>query len=629
MKLSHRGWIAAALGLIVLIAAVVMTRALTLNDAQIASEQAQAAAVAVALSDADSARARQAPVLTAPANDAALDNAAAVVLTWSWGHPLAENEFFDLRVWRDGDPDNGITWTKDSSFDLRDWLLYQAPGHFNWSVDVIARADDGSGTPVSEMSPAFGFTISVIDMPIINVPPDFSARYYGHLPFKQPTALTFAPDGSLYVLGVEGEIARLTDEDGDGFAETITIVYPDADNLLDHAVGMTFDADGTLYISDAERISTLTDSDGDGEYDTVTPIVEGLPSQWWTFHSNNGIAFGPDGKLYVGVGSTTDHGPLRHPLEASILRVNPDGSDLETFATGLRNPYDLVFTPEGDLFTADNSPDSLDATLPYLPPEELDHIQQGRDYGFPDQFGFPDSASDTVPPVVELFTSSASSGISYTENSAFPPEYHGVYLAQFGTGADFPASMNVQTGRQVVLIRLTPDGAGSFTGTWQPFASFNQTLDAIYTPIDVTFDADGALYVMEWDSATIYRVTYTPGAEATPEAASATAESDAHAEMIALGDTIFHNGAAEAPACIGCHTLSGEDTATAPSLAGLSDRAGARVAGLSAEDYVHQSIIDPNAFVVPGYGAGLMFQQYAEKLSPEQIDALVAYVLSL
>src|SRR5664279_3508179 len=132
-----------------------------------------------------------------------------------------------------------------------------------------------------------------------------------------------------------------------------------------------------LYVSDGGRISTVTDSNGDGTLDTITPIVEGLATQQWTYHSNNGIAFGPDGKLYVGIGSTTDHGPLQAKYEASILRMNPDGSDLETFATGFRNPYDLVFSPKGDLFTSDNSPDALDATLPYLPPEEIDHVQQG------------------------------------------------------------------------------------------------------------------------------------------------------------------------------------------------------------------------------------------------------------
>jgi hypothetical protein len=81
----------------------------------------------------------------------------------------------------------------------------------------------------------------------------------------------------------------------------------------------------------------------------------------------------------------------------NLASMKPDGSDMETFATGFRNPYDLAFSPNGELFTADNSPDSLDATLTYLPPEELDYVRQGRNYGFPTAFGDLNDG-DTEPP---------------------------------------------------------------------------------------------------------------------------------------------------------------------------------------------------------------------------------------
>ncbi len=584
---------------------------------QASSVETVSTAVAATESALATERARQSPTLLAPDANAVFDNAAAVKLSWNWYRPLADDEVFDLRVWRTGDPANGITWTKDQSFDLQDWLLYQQAGEFNWSVDVVQRQEDGSGEVISDAAPTQQFTMSVIDMKLMTVPPGFSVAYYGKLPFKQPTVVTFGPDGAMYALSVEGDVARLSDDNGDHFAENVKAIYTDSANQLDHAVGMAFH-DNVLYISDGGRISTLTDSNGDGILDTLHPIVTGLPSQLWTFHSNNGIAFGPDNKLYVGVGSTTDHGPLRVKYEASILRMNPDGSDLETFATGFRNPYDLAFSPKGELFTADNSPDHLDSTLAYLPPEEVDYVQQGKDYGFPTQFGFPDSASTTMPPVVDLFTSSASAGITYQDSAAFPPEYHGLFLAQFGTGADAPVAAGLHTGRQVVFVALTPDGKGGYRGTWQPFATFNTDLGA-YTPIDVTVGPDGALYIAEWQSATVYRVTYT-GSAATPEPTLSPA---------AVGEQIFRNGVDGAPACISCHSLDPSQNTPAPSLVGLADRAGSRVPGLSAEDYVRQSIMTPNAYVVPSYGAGLMFQNYANVLTTDQINDLIAYVLTL
>jgi glucose/arabinose dehydrogenase len=595
--------------------------AITLNHFnQDENNQIQAGVEATVSAD-NAALARKPPVLTSPNANAVFDNAAAVILNWTWDRPLTEDEYFDLRVWHEGDPANGITWTKDSSFNLRDWLLYQKPGDFDWTVGVVEGDEVGNNKEITDLAPQQQFTMSAIDLKVMSLPPGFTAHYYARLPFKQPTVITFGPDGALYALSVEGDVARMTDTDGDGFAETITPIYTDAANQLEHAVGMAFH-DGTLYVSDGGRISTLTDTNGDGTLDTIKPIVTGLPSQWYPFHSNNGIAFGSDGKLYVGVGSTTDHGPIRTPNEASILRMNPDGSDLETFATGFRNPYDLTFSPQGDLFTADNSPDAIDAALPYLPPEEVDHVQQGKNYGFPTVFGFPPPGSDVAPPVVDLFTSSASSGITYQDNPAFPPEYRGLYLAQFGTGADYPLASGLHTGQQVVFISLTPDGHGSFTGTWKPFATFRSDLQDSYTPIDVTVGPEGALYIAEWTSATVFRVTYSES-DATAEAPAATESPEA------VGEAIFRNGVNDAPACVTCHSLDPNNDTIAPSLVGLSKRAASRVAGLSADDYVHQSILTPDAFIVPGFSGGVMYPKYAQQLTPGQVDALAAYVLSL
>ncbi|MBZ0286921.1 MAG: PQQ-dependent sugar dehydrogenase, partial [Anaerolineae bacterium] len=382
-----------------------------------------------------------------------------------------------------------------------------------------------------------------------------------------------------------------------------------------------------IYVSYSGKIGIVSDGNGDGMLDTVTPIVEGLPSWQHTFHSNNGIAFGPDDKLYVGVGATTDHGPLHDPLEASILRMNPDGSDLEVFASGFRNPYDVVFSPDGKLFTSDNSPDEPDHTLHYLPPEEIIYVQQGKNYGFPTAFGNLRSNDSTEPPITETLTSSASSGITYYAADPFPPEYHGIYLAQFGTGAAYAKAAAVKTGEMVVFVQPQEGEDGRLTGTWQPFATFRRDLGS-YSPIDVTIGPDGALYIAEWQTWTVFRVTYTgltPSAEVTPEAAIIGFNSN----LIARGEDIFKNGVSPAPPCITCHFLDNTANATGPSLYGLADRAGTRVAGLSAEEYVRQSILHPNDYIVEGFSANFMYQNYAADLSDEDVNALIAYVLTL
>ncbi|MEZ4668483.1 MAG: PQQ-dependent sugar dehydrogenase [Anaerolineae bacterium] len=566
------------------------------------------------------AEARTPVTLKSPADGSTFDNVAGVNLEWDWTRPLADNEVFDLRVWRDGDPANGITWTRESSFDLSQWLLYQQPGNFSWTVGVLdTGTDDQQPKEMNELAPAQHFTMSQIRMDIMELPEGFEANLYARLPVTQPTVVTFGPDDNMYVLSLEGKVVELIDDDHDFVADTSQVVFDNPDNKLNYAVGMAFHND-EIYISDAGRISILEDTTGDGKLNDIHPIVEGLPTWKHTFHSNNGIAFGPDDKLYVGVGATTDHGPLQDQYEASILRMNPDGSDLEVFATGVRNPYDLTFSPSGDLFTADNSPDEPDETLTYLPPEEMDHIQQGKNYGFPYVYGFAGSGGDYAAPVTEFYTSSASAGLTYYDANQFPQDYHGVYVAQFGTGAGVPVAYSIRNGQMVVLTRLQPDGNGSYSGSWEPFAKFRTDL-GVYSPIDVTVGPYGGLYIMEWVTSTVFRVSYTGIAQKQ-------VESTAEATPASPGETLFRTGANGAPACITCHQLDGS-VGVGPSLLNIGVIGGSRVAGLDAEAYARQSILQPNAYVVDGFLPGVMYQNYADQLTTEQVDELVAYVLSL
>ena len=100
----------------------------------------------------------------------------------------------------------------------------------------------------------------------------------------------------------------------------------------------------------------------------------------------------------------------------------------------------------------------------------------------------------------------------------------------------------------------------------------------------------------------------------------------------ANGETLFSQatiGANNAPGCITCHSLEPDVVIVGPSQAGLATRAATRVAGMSAADYIHQSIVEPNAHIVEGFAEGLMYQNYATDLTEEQINDLVAYTLTL
>lgn len=111
------------------------------------------------------------------------------------------------------------------------------------------------------------------------------------------------------------------------------------------------------------------------------------------------------------------------------------------------------------------------------------------------------------------------------------------------------------------------------------------------------------------------------------ESASSEGEEQPIAGDAAAGKKVFTEVAA--PVCSSCHSMDPDTTIIGPSIAGVGSRAGSRVAGKSAEDYLHESIVAPDAFVVDGFAAGLMNQTYGTTLSEQQIADLVAYMLTL
>ena len=109
-------------------------------------------------------------------------------------------------------------------------------------------------------------------------------------------------------------------------------------------------------------------------------------------------------------------------------------------------------------------------------------------------------------------------------------------------------------------------------------------------------------------------------------------ESVADKDPMVYGEELYNGtaiGAASSPGCITCHSLEEGIRIVGPSHAGLGSRASTVVAGQTAAEYLKESIVNPDAHITEGFAPGTMYGNYSKELTDEQIDALVAYMVTL
>src|SRR5215208_5707972 len=246
---------------------------------------------------------------------------------------------------------------------------------------------------------------STVELKGAEVPPGFSLIKFADL--YRPTAFAFDDQGRMYVTSQDGNVYVLRDDDKDGRAEARSIFAGGYYFPLGVAV---HPPSGDVYLSYQGAIKILRDTDGDGRSDKESFLVDHLP---FDKHQNDNLEFGPDGWLYIGVGSACDACEDPDPRSASILRFNVETGVSEIFATGMRNPFDIAFEPEtGDLFATDNGRDDLGMEGPF---EELNHIVQGGDYGYPNCWNEQDQigCENTMPAVAFFEAHSSANGVDF------------------------------------------------------------------------------------------------------------------------------------------------------------------------------------------------------------------------
>ena len=185
-------------------------------------------------------------------------------------------------------------------------------------------------------------------------------------------------------LQVESEqVYRVEDGDNDGIAETSKLVATGFNEEITDIAGGVLWTEEALYLGVAPDLWKLKDLNGDGVMDDR----ESLSYGWQVHigfggHNLSGVTMGPDGRIYWGIGDIGFNGTdktgkqWQYPNEGVIARCEPDGSNFEIFAHGLRNTHEFVFDQYGNIISVDNDGDHPGES------ERLVYIVQDSDQGW-------------------------------------------------------------------------------------------------------------------------------------------------------------------------------------------------------------------------------------------------------
>jgi len=314
-----------------------------------------------------------------------------------------------------------------------------------------------------------------------------------------PRFMLFDPAGNLLVADMAGQVFRFGPSD-------LPSASPPAPLLqgLDAPSNLAFH-DGGLYVGETAAISRYAYDPASGSVGARQVVVPDLPRGG---HSTRTVVFGPDGGMFVSIGSSCNLCEERDNRRAAISRYAPDGSGGQLFATGLRNAVGLAIQPStGGLWATVNERDNQGNEIPT---DLVTAVQGGENFGWPGcqpPYAVPqDPGGDctgVTPPTIGIQAHSAPLGLAFYTGQSFPPDYGGdLFVAQHGSWNRTPPA-------EPKLLRVhfdagLPTRVQDFATGWQD-GSGNRW----GRPVGITVTPDGSLVVSDDQTGVLYRIGYT------------------------------------------------------------------------------------------------------------------------
>lgn len=344
----------------------------------------------------------------------------------------------------------------------------------------------------------------------LTVPNGFSISYFAqNLP--GPRVLLFDSAGNLLVsCPSAGKVIALPDKDNNGVADSqVTVV-----GGLNYPHGLAFmPTDPTkLYVAETDAVA-LYDYDPTSMQATNRRKIIDLPPDGE--HVTRTLIFAPppnEGQLLISIGSSQNVGVETDPRRASIRIANADGSGLRTFASGLRNSVFMAVHPTtNQVWATENGRDNLGDNIP---PDKINIIQDGHNYGWPTFYGknipdtqfdpaaaAPGAAAGKTPSYIDLQAHSAPLGLAFVTSDGWPADYKDNLIVAFHGSWN----RTVPTGDKLVRIRL--DKQGNYLGTEDFITGWLQPSGTkLGRPVGIILRSDGNMYVSDDSSGGIYRI---------------------------------------------------------------------------------------------------------------------------
>ena len=345
----------------------------------------------------------------------------------------------------------------------------------------------------------------------LTLPPGFSVSLFANV--SDARVMVFDENGDMWISQTSaGTITRLTVENGAVVAQNIIF------NGLNKPHGLAFDPRNSsiLYIAEENRVSRVNVSTKEKTLEEVLVLPHGEG------HFTRTIGFGPDGRLYISIGSSCNVCDETEEWRGTILSLGKSATDLKIFARGLRNAVFFTWSYiDGKMWATEMGRDNLGDDLP---PDEINIIENPStssgqnsipNFGWPICYGknihdtnfdknvyVRDPCADKIPSHVDLQAHSAPLGLAFIPEEGWPEDYwHNLFVAYHGSW-----NRSEPTGYKVIRIKL--DDKGNYLEMEDFITGWLTKNGALGRPVDILVQTGGIMYVTDDKAGVIYKVTY-------------------------------------------------------------------------------------------------------------------------